>query len=189
MATTVGVTLPKITVGVSTAFTVTMLREYLTTTLSDAVLQTYLDAALSDIERVMPSGPTSEIIEPGIGDLVMLGRPASEVISLTEGVGSSAISLAADDYELRGQTMRRLFDGTNPATAWRGRLDVAYVPDVDQAAIIRTAVALVRLDITTAPGLASQTIGTWSETYATAKPYAESRAEILASLGGGLLLA
>jgi len=65
---------------------------------------------------------------------------------------------------------------------------VAYVVDIDQASRIRVAVELVKLDLVSQSGLVSQTIGTWSETYNTSKPYAQSREEILASIGGGGVL-
>ena len=187
MATSIDVTLPKIGVTVETAFTVTMLREYVTTTLSDAVLQTYLDAAFADIDDVAPSGPVNELIRQGRGDLLMLAQPAEEILSIVE----RDVTLAADDYEVRssGQTLRRLRTGTNPAWGWQGRIDVSYIPDVDAASRIRVAIELVKLDLVSQSGLTSQTIGTWSETYNTAKPYAQSRAEILASIGGGVLIA
>ena len=68
-----------------------------------------------------------------------------------------------------------------------GRADVTYRPPDDTANRVRVAIELVKLEFAFNPGLASQTIGTWSEAYTSGgKSYAEQRAEILASLSPGI---
>jgi hypothetical protein len=120
----------------------------------------------------------------------MLSRPAASIGTVIEDYWGSETTLAADDYEVRssGQTLRRLHTGTNPAYHWRGRVDVTYTPAVDADTRKRVQLELVKLDLAFSPTLASQTIGTWSETYASGKAYPEQRAEILASLGSGVLV-
>ena len=168
--------------------TVDELRLHVTSTLTDEALQLLLDAALDAIEDVAPTGPVTELITPGSGDLVLLSREATAITSVVEEYWGQSTTLAADDYELRsgGQTLRRLSTGTNPAYAWRGRVDVAYTVEDDSAERKRVQLELVKLDLAFNPALRSQTIGTWSEDYAD-KPYADQRAGILASLAGGPL--
>jgi len=154
--------------------------------LSDEALLILLDAAAQAIiAAVGYSGQITEWLRGGRGPLLMLSRPALTVISIVE----DDTTLAADDWELSssGQTLRRLDDGTNPRWYWYGRVDIAYLPRDDTAERQRVQRQLVQLDLSYQPGLASQTIGTWSETYATGSQatYAEQRAAILASLSGG----
>lgn len=114
MATTVAVTLPKLTASLETAFTVTQLRQFVTSGLPDAVLQTFLDAAMEAIDDALGPLTAHERQRPH-GDLLMLGREAASITSVVE--GWAALTLAADDFELSdsGLTLRRLQDGTNPS--------------------------------------------------------------------------
>lgn len=171
--------------NVSPYLTVDELRDFVSSTLSDASLQLLLDAAYDEIEDAAPSAEVAELIGPVRGDLIMLGRAAASV----EHVYENDVEIAADDYELRpsGTTLRRLSTGTNPAYAWRGRVDVRYLPDVDTTVRKRVQLELVKLDLASNPTLASQTIGTWKEDYVT-KPYADQRGDILAVLTGGTAL-
>lgn len=169
--------------------TVDELRLHVTSSLTDEALQLLLDAAYDAIvDAAGPDGAVSELITPA-GDLLMLGRPADSVTSVVEQVYTTTYTLAADDYELRGsgRVLRRLSTGTNVAYAWRGRVDVTYVPTDATAERKRVQLELVKLDLEYSSTLASQTIGTWSETYVTDKPYAQARDEILASLSSGPL--
>ena len=170
--------------------TVADLRLYVTSALTDAALQLLLDAADDEIEDVAPSGSVDELLSPGHGDLLMLSRPAESITSVVEGHYGAEVTLATDDYEIRSsrQTLRRLRTGTNPAYHWRGRVDVTYVPEPDADQRKRVQLALVQLDLNSQPGVQSETIGTWSQTLATGKPYAEARAEILATLTGGTVM-
>ena len=157
--------------------------------LSDEALLVLLDAAAQAIIAAHGyHGATTEWLRGGRGPLLGLSRPALSVTSVTE----DNVALAADDYELSasGGTLRRLSGGTNTRRWWGWTVDVAYLPRDDLAERQRVQRELVQLDITFQPGLAAQTIGTWSETYAsaTAKTYAEQRANILASMGQQVLI-
>lgn len=154
-------------------------------TLSDESLLILLQASAADIVGAI--GPLGDVVTVlgAHGPLLMLPYRASGIVSVTEDAYGEALSLAADDYELSwsGRTLRRLNDGTNPRDYWWRRVKVTLTPVDDLAQRQRAQLALMRLDITTNPGLASQTIGTWSESYRTDVPVSEQRAEILATLG------
>jgi hypothetical protein len=173
--------------------TVDQLREHVTTSLGDEAVQRLLDAAYGAIDEAAGTGGDStELLTAGPGPLLMLSRPADTVTSVTEyALTSSALVLAADDYAIRaGQALVRLATGTNPASRWRGPVDVTYTPLLDEAVRDGVAISLVQLDITFNPGLASQRLGEWSETYVQGADgaYAEQRDKILASLGPSLLM-
>jgi len=190
MATTVAVTLPKLTVIADTvALTIARLREFVTSSVSDSSLQILVDAAYLAIDDTIgPQGDVKEYFTVR-GDLIMLSRRAASITAVSEDVTWTALALAADDYELRpaGQMLVRLRTGTNPRWQWCGRVDVTYRPPDDTANRVRVAIELVKLEFAFSPGLASQTIGTWSEAYSnSAKSYPEQRAEILASLNPGI---
>lgn len=156
--------------------------------LSDPALLILLDAAAEAIAQAAGDpGERTDLLGPVSGDLLPLPRSALSVTAVIEDVRWAALALAADDYELSasGSVLRRLFDGTNPRRYWYGRTSVKYLPRDDTAERQRVQRALVQLDLAYMPGLASQTIGTWSETYqgGSSMSYAEQRAAILASLG------
>ena len=179
MSTDVAVTLPTFTVAAETGFTVTRLREFVTSSLSDSALQVYLDAAIEDVDDVL--GPLTVHERVRIhGPLLPLSREAESITTVVDG----SITLAADDYELSdsGRTLRRLHDGTNPAHAWDRYVDVTYVRDDPVASRWRAVIALVQLDLDQRPGLQSETIGTYAYTKSTTKSYPDLRAEILAGL-------
>jgi hypothetical protein len=162
------------------------LREFVSTSVSDESLQLLLDAAYQTIDACIgPAGDRQEFFTAA-GDLLMLSRAAESITGVTENVGRSSVVLAADDYELRpsGSTLVRLWTGTNPGWSWCGRVDVAYSPFDDTATRDRVAIELVKLDVAFNPGLAGQTIGTWSESYTASGQggYADQREAILASL-------
>lgn len=186
--TSVGVTLPLVTLTLETAFTVARLRGFVTTGLSDADLQLLLNAAIADVDRALGPPAVREHLRAR-GDLLLLSQAAESITSVIEDERGGAIALAVDDYELSdtGQVLYRLRTGTNQADWWRGRVDVRYVRRDYSATRIRVIIALVELDLTHKPGLASQTIGTWSESYATsdASSYEVARASIIASLETG----
>jgi hypothetical protein len=188
MATDIAVTLPAVTVSAESAFTVTRLREFVTSGLSDAALQVYLDAALTDIDEVLGPATIIERLSSVRGDIIRLSHDAESITTVVEDATSSALTLAADDYVLSqsGALLYRLATGTNPRAYWLGRLTVTYVREDATAARTRAAVALVQLDLAYQPGVTSQTIGTWTEAYTADAAYMQSRADILASLGDGI---
>lgn len=185
MSTTVAVTLPSLSASVETvALTIARLREFVSSSVSDSSLQLMLDAAYQDIDDYIgPPGDISELFTVA-GDLIYLSRRAASITSITENMTWAALTLSADDYELRrsGRLLVRLHTGTNPRYRWQGRTDVTYSPFDETATRARVAIELVKLGIAFNPALASQTIGTWSETYSTMVPYANQRADILATL-------
>lgn len=161
--------------------------------LEDESLLILLGAAAQDIvEFAGPMGaPIREWHRPN-GALVYLSKPALAITSISE----DSVVLADDDWELDGggQLLRRLNDGTNPSWYWRpfGPLIVTYQPKDELAQRQRVQLELVKQDINhQAGGLASQTIGQWSESYQASAPdsnYATERAAILASLNPGAVL-
>lgn len=167
------------------------LRALHASTLTDAALQTYLDAAYQAIDNY--AGETGDVQEllmaSGQGPLLMLSRRASNIVSVIE----HELTLAADDYELRssGQMLYRLNTGTNPRRSWRAaRIDVTYSPYLNDDDRDRVAVELVKLDLNYSPGLTAQEIGDWSEQYARNDlfNYQTERAAILATLGAAVMI-
>lgn len=162
-------------------------RAFQPTTLSDESLLILLDAAAQAIITALGySGETTEWLRGSMGPLLMLSRPALSVTAVVE----DSTTLAINDYQLSasGNVLRRTQTGDHPRTAWRGPVDVTYLPRDDYAERQRVQRELVALDLSFQPGLAGQTIGTWSETYAQSEPYATQRAAILASLNTGVLV-
>jgi hypothetical protein len=109
---------------------------------------------------------------------------------VTERSGSSSeLALAANDYrQLSGYVFERLVTGTNARRYWYGpRVAVVYTPVDDTDIRKMVQLALCKLDIATNPGLASQTIGSWTEQYTQAGQASpeELRADILGRLREG----
>lgn len=150
-------------------------------TLNDESLLILLGAAANEIVKAI--GPVGSVSEQrhASGELLLLAHDAGSITSVVE----NGATLAPDDYTLSstGATLRRLRTGTHPANRWHGRVDVVLVVAEDLATRQRVQLELVKLSIAFQPGLASQTIGTWTEAYqAKTLSYAEQRGEILASL-------
>lgn len=152
--------------------------------LTDEALLILLDAAQADIIRYAgPGGELTEYLHGG-GHLLILSHPIVAITSIVE----DDLTLAADDYIITatGRGLRRMDNGTNPRWHWGRRATVTYTPQDDTASRQRVQAELVKLEFGFNPGLASQTIGTWSETYSSSPvPYATQRAQILASLYAG----
>lgn len=167
------------------------IREHITTSLvSDALMRLADAAEEAIIERAGPAlddyvvTDVTQRFAPR-GDVLMLGRRATDVVAVTEHAHrAEPTTLAADDYALSssGNLLRRLRDGTNPATRWQPEVDVTYTPYSDSASRGAVQLELIRLEIAFSPALAMQIIGSWTEQYTTGKPYAEQREDILASL-------
>lgn len=189
MGASVAVAIGRPSVAVETGLTVRRLRLFVASTLEDAELQTYLDAARDAVDDA--AGPTSgeQLLRAGSGPILSLSRSAGAILSVVDDYLGDELELAADDYRLSptGGSLLRLANGTHPARRWCGHVLVRYAAPAEAADRIRAIVALVRLDLAFRPGAASETIGTWSESYRSA-PYAEQRAEILASVGDAPVL-
>jgi hypothetical protein len=169
------------------------IREHITTSLVSDALMRLADAAEEAIvERAGPA--LDDYIVTDVtqrfmprGDVIMLGRRATDVVAVVEYAHQAdPTTLAADDHALSssGNLLRRLRSGTNPATSWRPAVDVTYTPYTDAASRGAVQLQLIRLEIAFSPALAMQVIGSWTEQYTTGKPYAEQREGILAALGG-----
>lgn len=148
--------------------TVTQLREHVTTGLVDDALQRLLDAAYATItSRIGPTGARTELHNGGYRT-VALGRPAASVSGVTETIGTTTTTLNADDYRLRpdGYTVERLATGHNPRWIWAGWVEVTFLPVDDADIRDEVAIDLCKLAVAYNPGLTSETIGTWTEQYA-----------------------
>ncbi len=178
-----------------TLLTVADFRGHVTTSLGDDEVQRLLDAAEEAIIKV--AGPTideylvtdmTERFRPR-GPSILLSRRAESIVSVTEYAHrADPTELAADDYALAssGLVLRRLRDGTNPATAWHADVDVTYTPYSDTASREVAQLELAKLEIAFSPGLTAQTIGSWTEQYAqSGTSYSSQRDAILASLTSG----
>lgn len=174
------------------ALTAADVKNYIETSLPNEQLDLLLGAAYADIDNAIgPVGNVSEWHSPH-GDLIMLGSRAQVIVSVLERAQStSPTTLAADDYQLStdGWTLRRLRGGTNAAYHWHPKVNVTFTPWSDEDERDRVAISLVKLDLTHQPGIASQTIGSWSETFSPGDTsYTEQRRAILASLGAPFLI-
>jgi hypothetical protein len=160
--------------------TVANVRDFgLGASLSDASLQALLDSAYDSItDRLGPLRTMRERLT-ATGPMLMLSRSADIVTEVLE----SGLELDDDDFELRGTVLLRLQTGPNPSWRWRGYVDLTYIPVEAEARRDSAALQLVQLDLNTHHGLASQTIGDWSETYETGGGgYMEQREAILSAL-------
>ncbi len=168
---------------------VAQLREHVVSTLPDSALQTLLDAAAAAIVAV--AGPSGEIAEylsaqPFYGDglhRITTARLIGTIASVTEYSGDVATILDATDYRASGYVLTRLPSGTHPQWAWSHRVVVVYTPADDTDERNRVQLELVKLDLDSHPGLASQSVEGFAEAYR--GDYEAERAAILATLGSG----
>lgn len=160
------------------SLTVDQLRLFVTSQLPDEALTTLLSAAAAAITGV--AGATGEVTEYLTGGYtrIVVGRQIGTLTSVTE----NDVLLTVTDYRASGYVLTRLDSAGNPST-WGTAVVVVYTPADDTAERQRVQLELVKLDLASNPGLASQNIGTWTEAYRTDKTPDEQRAEILASLG------
>lgn len=184
--------------------TVAAFREFVTTELGDAPLQTLLDAAEQAITAIL--GPVSdygrtETHDGGRSSIITLDAQADSIETVTETVGDTVTTLDADDYLLRNdrRSLERLANGTNPPggwgwaggrswSPWQGRVTVGYTGFDDLARRRSVQRGLVELDLNQAGGtsdVSSERIGEFSETFATRATggdYLSARAALLDSL-------
>lgn len=158
--------------------TVEELREHVTSVLGDDALQLLLDSAYQAIAAHMGGEGDYGVVDEMVtvhGSLLPLSRRVGSITSVVE----CGATLTTDDYELRSSRMmlRRL-----RAPAWRGRVDITYIPEDDAAERDRIAVELVKLDLNHVPGVTAETVGSWSQQMAQGdRTYAAERAAILDS--------
>lgn len=170
-----------------TLLTTDEFRAFQATELDDASLQIFLDAAELAIEQRygVTGSPVTETVDGG-QTYIFLRRRASSITSVLETWGDTDTTLAADDYQLRGDgvSVKRLGTGTNAATWWGAPVAVTYAAADDEAERKRIQVALVKLDLNIAPGASSEQIGSWMEQHQESSVwnYATQREAILDSL-------
>ena len=168
--------------------TVADLRQHVTSALLDPALQRELDAAYQAVDhRVGTTAAAVESHRAGSGPLLMLNRAAASISAVTEDATGVPVVLNAADYALRpsGSLLERLTTGPNPRSRWYGRVDVTVVPRVLIAERDRVAIDLVRNYLEFHPGVSSERIGEWQESFEGAgdeSGYAARREEILATL-------
>lgn len=168
-----------------TLLTVAQFREHAATTLVDDAIQRLLDDAEAEITAY--AGPVGSVTEypAGGGSILTLSRRVSSVGSIAETRYSTTTTLAVDDWRQRsGYTLERLRTGTNPRTGWASDVTVTYTPADDTATRKMVQLELCKLEIATNPGLASQTVGAWTEQYTANSAWnpEEARASILSRL-------
>ena len=169
-----------------TLLTVDQFREHAPSTLVDAAIQRILDATEAEITAYAgPVGGTVTERVRGGGSSLVTSRRVSAVTSATETRWSTDTVLAANDYRIRSPyVLERLRTGTNPRSYWARDVAVVYTPVDDTAIRKMVQLALAKLDIATNPGLAAQTIGSWTEQYASNSAWNadEERRSILSRL-------
>lgn len=168
-----------------TLLTVDELKEHITTSLGDDAVQRLLDDAEAQI--VAYAGDVDEAVElvSGGSHRISVSRPIDSVTSIVERVGwTTPVTLAVDDWELDGPfILNRLRTGTNQSHNWRGPVRVTYAPVDDTATREIVQVELIKLEVANNPGLASETVGAWTQTYASgAKSVPIQRGDILSRL-------
>lgn len=159
---------------------------YPTGTDADAALQRLLNAAEEAIlEAIGAAGALTELHTGGYLHLI-LSRPITTMTTVIEDVDGESLTLASDDYRFTvgGFVLERLSTGTNPRSTWLGRVSTLYTPVADTSTRELVQIELCRIFINHHPGLTSQTIGDWSETFASNSVwnYAMERDAILAQL-------
>jgi hypothetical protein len=161
--------------------TLTVLKTFVETDLSDAALQVILDAAEEDLTAAIGSdgGVVDQRDMSGEPDL-WLDRPVSSITSITETDSEGTVTtLVASDYRIHPSRMRlsRLTTGTNPQSGWTGMVTVTYAP-ADLNRRNRALVALVNLELAFKPGAASESQGDFSRSM---QDYDAERARIIAA--------
>lgn len=160
----------------------------------DDALQRLLDASEAAItER---AGPTGAVTEWHTSETAFIypHRPVSSVTSITETVGTTVTTLAANDYRVwpGGRMVERLVTGTNARGSWTGLVTLIYASDDALAHREATQVLLIEQFLNYHPGLTSEQIGSWTQTFYSNSVYnwAIERENILATLGNpGVVIA
>ncbi len=158
---------------------------------ADAAMQLLLDATEADIVAVAgaAAGNVTELVRGGWSTLV-LSRPIASVSAIMDDVYGYGLALASDDYrfDVGGFVLTRLWDGTNPGDTWGPWVTVTYTAADTTDSRVGVQIGLVRLMLAYHPGILSQRIGDWEETYQATNSvsgYATERAALLNTLSNG----
>lgn len=169
--------------------------------LGDDALQRIIDA--NEAEMVRKIGPHSRVGSPvvethrGAMSVLSPGQIVGTVVSLEETWdGRTWTTLAADDWILLddGRTLGRLSGGTNSASSWSPLVRLTYVPRHNLEERILGLLEMVGADVShgvSSGGIASRTMGSWSETYGTGEDSRDAtKAKVLRRLApnGGIVL-
>lgn len=161
---------------------VDQVRGHIETALDDDSLLDLIEAAVEEIDAI--AGPVGErtVYRNGGSSIVVLPYPVSPPgsgdpeITISEIVGATETILASDDWYLHddGVSVERLSLGTNEpplglATDPRfaGRVVVVYTRNSDVSRRIKAVLDLLELTLNTGYGLTGETVGSWSEQFAT----------------------
>ncbi len=147
--------------------TVAELRESVESSLGDDALQILLNWAEEQIvARAGATGARTQLFDGG-HRFLSLDRPAASVTSVTETWWTTDTVLTTDDWLLRpgDYLIERLNTGTNPRLTWARKVSVLYVPVDQDATRIKVQIDLCNLALDARPGLASETIGEWTQAF------------------------
>jgi hypothetical protein len=176
---------------VATIISLAELKEHIEAELADDALQRLLNAADQAVaerygaiaQQVDEYVVDKDQFPDGRDKSLTLTRKASTITTVTEQLfNDTADTLAADDYDLRGDLLERLETGTNPRGRWGHRIIVTYVPFDDTAQRIPLVVDLVKLELAYR-GLSSEKAGDYRMD---SREYNKERESILGSLEPGL---
>ena len=166
--------------------TTSELLTHLDSDLATAALQRLLDDAEAEIiKRFGAHSAGSSQVETLVGtglEVVFVNKPISAVNSVIETIGTTATTLAADDYSVHNKfVLERLADGTNSRSTWGDRVKVTYQPvsDTDQRKVVQIQLCKLAVNF---EGLKSEKAGNYSRTWG---EYNAERKQILNSLQHG----
>jgi len=133
----------------ATLLSLSAIREHVETDLGDDALTRLIeDADQEIIDRLGALAEATEVKRGG-GEMLHLDRKAQSISSAVERIGETDYPLAANDYELLddGYRVQRKQGDDQPASSWRGRVTVVFVPADETAGRKRLLADLVRLAV------------------------------------------
>ncbi len=139
----------------------------------DDALARLLEAAEAAIDKRSGAlGALSELYETD-STLIFPNRSVGSVTSVTETVGATVTTLAANDYRVwpGGRMIERLTSGTTPRGAWTGLVTLTYSATSDAAQREAVQVLLCQQFLNYQPGLTAETIGSWTQQFASNSVY------------------
>ena len=165
--------------------TLAQIREHVETDLSNDALQRLIDS--EDAEIVQRYGALSTQTETlrGGSERLFLSRLVSSITSISEEVGETTTTLAADDYEL---WWHQELDRHGRST-WGERVTIVYVPQTMTAQRTAVLTQLVQLAVRY-NGVEQESVGS-GDYSATSADYQRERERLLRKLAprGGVFLA
>jgi hypothetical protein len=170
--------------------TLAQIREHVETDLSNDALQRLIDSEDAEIVQRFGALSTQTEIFKGGSERLFLSRLVSSITSISEEVGETTTTLAADDYELWwSQELDRDPDGTNGRSTWGERVTVVYVPQTMTAQRTAVLTQLVQLAVRY-NGVQQESVGS-GDYSATSADYQRERERLLSKLAprGGVFLA